>query len=171
MNKGGADLSFDEILHGVRELVECDGRVAYRVLKRCFELDDEDIEDIKADLIEAKRLARDEDGKVLVWLDGAANRLDADAPAATKRADRENVESASADRRLLTVMFCDIVGSTELATHFDAEDLRELIREYQEICSGVITSFDGYIAQYLGDGLLVYFGYPLALEDEASRSI
>ena len=164
-------MSFDEILHGVRELVERDGRVAYRVLKRRFELDDEDIEDIKADLIEAKRLARDEDGKVLVWLDGAANRLDADAPASTKRAERENVESASADRRLLTVMFCDIVGSTELATHFDAEDLRELIREYQEICAGVITSFGGYIAQYLGDGLLVYFGYPLALEDEASRSV
>ena len=69
---GGTCLLIDELLLAVRGLIEHEGRVAYRMLKRRFELDDDDIEDIKSDLIDAKRLARDEDGKVIVWLgDGA----------------------------------------------------------------------------------------------------
>ena len=58
-------------------------------------------------------------------------------------------------------MFCDLVGSTELAARLDPEDLREVVRAYQEVCDAVIARFDGHVAQYLGDGLLVYFGYPV----------
>jgi class 3 adenylate cyclase len=68
-------------------------------------------------------------------------------------------------------MFVDIVGSTELSGRFDPEDLREIVREYQQSCTRVITKYDGHIAQLLGDGLLVYFGYPVAHEDDAQRSV
>src|SRR5438034_75949 len=79
--------------------------------------------------------------------------------------------AAEAERRQLTVMFCDLVGSTTLAGQMDPEDLHEVVRAYQTTCAEVIQRFDGYIAQYLGDGLLVYFGYPQAHEDDAQRAV
>jgi Adenylate and Guanylate cyclase catalytic domain len=79
--------------------------------------------------------------------------------------------ASDAERRQLTVLFCDLVDSTRLASELDPEDLREVVRAYQEACAKVIARFDGHIAQYLGDGLLVYFGYPLAHEDDAQRAV
>src|SRR5262245_53893918 len=76
-----------------------------------------------------------------------------------------------AERRQLTVMFIDLVESTSLSAQLDPEDLREVIQAYQRVCSEVITRFDGHIAQLLGDGLLVYFGYPQAHEDDAQRAV
>src|SRR4029077_15497545 len=76
-----------------------------------------------------------------------------------------------AERRQLTVMFCDLVDSTALSGQLDPEDLREVVRAYQRVCSEIITRFDGHIAQLLGDGLLVYFGYPQAHEDDAQRAV
>jgi len=76
-----------------------------------------------------------------------------------------------AERRQLTVMFCDLVGSTTLSARLDPEDLREVVCSYQEAAADVIQGFDGHIAQYLGDGLLVYFGYPKAHEDDAHRAV
>ena len=84
---------------------------------------------------------------------------------------KEYITAPEAERRQLTVMFCDLVGSTPLAEQLDPEELREEIRSYQEVCAEVIDRFDGYIAQYLGDGLLVYFGYPLSHEDDAQRAV
>ncbi|MFL5589236.1 MAG: AAA family ATPase [Ktedonobacteraceae bacterium] len=78
---------------------------------------------------------------------------------------------ADAERRQLTVMFCDLVDSTVLSGQLDPEDLREVIRAYQTTCAEVIQRFEGHIAQYLGDGLLVYFGYPQAHEDDAQRAV
>jgi class 3 adenylate cyclase/predicted ATPase len=78
---------------------------------------------------------------------------------------------AEAERRQLTVMFCDLVGSTALSTQLDPEELREVIQTYQQTCVAVISQFEGYVGQYLGDGLLVYFGYPAAHEDDAARAI
>jgi class 3 adenylate cyclase len=75
-----------------------------------------------------------------------------------------------AELRQLSVMFCDLVGSTAIADALDPEDLRDITGEYHAVCSRVIESFGGHIAQYLGDGLLVYFGYPLAHEDDARRA-
>jgi len=76
-----------------------------------------------------------------------------------------------AERRQLTVLFCDLVDSTRLASQLDPEELREVVRAYQATCAKVIARFEGHIAQYLGDGLLVYFGYPLAHEDDAPRAV
>ncbi len=76
-----------------------------------------------------------------------------------------------AERRQLTVMFCDLVGSTALSEQLDPEELREVVQQYQEVCAHVIGRYEGHIAQYLGDGLLVYFGYPAAHEDDAQRAV
>ena len=76
-----------------------------------------------------------------------------------------------AENRTLTVMFCDLVGSTALSSSMDPEDLRELMRDYQTACTSVVTAYDGFVAQYLGDGIMVYFGYPRAQEDAAERAI
>ena len=83
----------------------------------------------------------------------------------------ETLPPPEAERRRLTVLFCDLVGSTTLAGHLDPEDLREVVRAYHQTCAEVIHRFDGYIAQYLGDGVLVYFGYPVAHEDDAQRAV
>jgi predicted ATPase/class 3 adenylate cyclase len=78
---------------------------------------------------------------------------------------------AEAERRHLTVMFCDLVNSTLLSTTLDPEDHREIIRSYQNVCAQVIARYQGYIAQYLGDGIMVYFGYPQAHEDDGERAV
>src|SRR5262245_27232415 len=80
-------------------------------------------------------------------------------------------DSPAAERRQLTVLFCDLAGSTALSEQLDPEELRDIVRAYQAVCAEVIQRFDGHIAQYLGDGLLVYFGYPLAHEDDAQRAV
>lgn len=76
-----------------------------------------------------------------------------------------------AERRQLSVMFCDLVGSTALSARLDPEELRAAVRGYQAASAEVIARYDGYVAQYLGDGLLVYFGYPAAHEDDAQRAV
>ncbi len=76
-----------------------------------------------------------------------------------------------AERRQLTVLFCDLVESTALSDQLDPEDYRELIQAYHHTCAEVIHRYEGYIAQYLGDGLLVYFGWPQAHEDDAQRAV
>jgi class 3 adenylate cyclase/tetratricopeptide (TPR) repeat protein len=76
-----------------------------------------------------------------------------------------------AERRQLTVLFCDLVGSTAFSEKLDPEDLHEVLQEYHSASTEVIRRFEGYVAQYLGDGLLVYFGYPMAHEDEARRAV
>jgi class 3 adenylate cyclase/DNA-binding winged helix-turn-helix (wHTH) protein len=81
------------------------------------------------------------------------------------------VSSPEAERRRLTVLFCDLVDSTSLAAHLDPEDLRDVVHAYHRTCVEVIHRFDGYIAQYLGDGILVYFGSPVAHEDDAQRAV
>ena len=68
-------------------------------------------------------------------------------------------------------MFCDLVGSTALSTGMDPEDLRDVIASFQNRCSAAIRRYDGFVAKYMGDGILVYFGYPRAHEDEAERSV
>ena len=76
-----------------------------------------------------------------------------------------------AERRHLTLMFVDLVGSTELAARLDPEDMSALIRAYQNTVAGEITRFEGHIAKYMGDGVLAYFGWPRAHEDEAERAV
>ncbi|MBV8091387.1 MAG: adenylate/guanylate cyclase domain-containing protein, partial [Alphaproteobacteria bacterium] len=77
---------------------------------------------------------------------------------------------SEAERRQLTVMFCDLVGSTPLSTRFDPEDLREIVGAYHRCVTDTVGRFGGFVAKYMGDGVLVYFGYPEAHEDDAERA-
>jgi class 3 adenylate cyclase/predicted ATPase len=186
-------MTFDEVLLQIQELLQREKRVSYRGLKRRFALDDEYLEDLKEELIGAKRLAADEDGRFLVWRGGAVKeetgkRRNGETEKIGLEFSVQGLESGgqgrtspdsglrdsgreAAERRQLTVMFCDLVGSTALSAQLDPEDLREVVRAYQQTSAAVIARYDGYIAQYLGDGLLVYFGYPTAHEDDAARAV
>src|ERR1700744_2498449 len=79
--------------------------------------------------------------------------------------------SLAPERRQLTVMFCDLVGSTALAHELDPEDFRDVIVRFHQRTQRLTRHYEGYVAQYLGDGVLAYFGYPLAHEDDAARAI
>ena len=176
-------MTFREVLSQVIAWLQQDKRVSYRAVKRQFHLDDEYLADLKDELIEVQRVAVDHDGTILVWTGGVPTPpADFPLPRPTlqpvTQADQPTQAespplappSPDAERRQLTVLFCDLVDSTVLASQLDPEELREVVRAYQETCAKVITRFDGHIAQYLGDGLLIYFGYPLAHEDDAQRA-
>jgi class 3 adenylate cyclase len=161
-------MDFFAVLAQVQELLQRQGRVSYRALKVQFSLDDDQLEALKDELIEAQRLATDERGRVLVWIGATETRPDQPVQSIPLAAP---LPSPEAERRQLTVLFCDLVDSTRLAQQLDPEDLRQVIRAYQAVCAAVIQRFAGHIAQYLGDGLLVYFGYPQAHEDNAQRAV
>jgi class 3 adenylate cyclase len=93
------------------------------------------------------------------------------APPAPETAEPVRTTVADGERRQLTVMFCDLVGSSELAQRVDAEEMREIMRAYQQTCADVVARFEGHLAQFLGDGVLAYFGYPQAHEDAAERAV
>ena len=98
--------------------------------------------------------------------------LSTEAPNAAIIAPRSDAPvSAGAERRQLTVMFCDLVGSTELSARLDPEDLREVITAYHRAVAEIVADFDGFISRYMGDGVLAYFGYPQAHEDDAERAV
>ncbi len=79
--------------------------------------------------------------------------------------------SPAAERRQLTIMFCDLVGSTELSARLDPEDLREVMRRYQDTVAGLVARFEGHVAKFLGDGVLAFFGWPRADEDQVERAV
>jgi predicted ATPase/class 3 adenylate cyclase len=170
-------MTFEEILDQAIAMLQRRGRLTYGALKRQFQLDDAYLEDLKNELIAGQRLAIDEGGNVLVWTGGTempprvTPSVSQAARASREAATPAAPSPAEAERRQLTVLFCDLVDSTPLASQLDPEDLREVVRAYQDTCAKVIARYEGYIAQYLGDGLLVYFGYPLAHEDDAQRAV
>src|ERR1700729_2000010 len=104
--------------------------------------------------------------------------LRSDASGKTRSVDATTTSSAlsthpedRAERRQVTVMFSDLVGSTALSARMDPEDLREVISAYQKCVAETVGRFDGFVAKYMGDGVLVYFGYPQAHEDDAERAV
>lgn len=99
---------------------------------------------------------------------GARRRILA---AAAEVGERPRVEAVDAERRQLTLMFCDLVGSTELSQRIDPEDLRDVMRAYQDVVVGAVRTFGGHVANYLGDGILAYFGWPHADEDQAAQAV
>src|SRR5262245_20254547 len=179
------------VLWLVRALLQHEGRVSYRILRQVFGFDEARLAGVRAELL-FTRCAMDEDGQGLVWTghtpsattptslrvpaDGALGETTAaNLPATTDSAATPPPTLArgtsEAQRRQLTVLFCDLVDSTRLSQQLDPEDLRQVVRAYQEIAAEVIHHFEGHIAQYLGDGLLVYLGYPRAHEDDARRAV
>ena len=165
-------MTFEEVLGQVRELLQSKQRVSYRALKRQFALDDDYLEDLKAELIKAERVAVDEDGEVLVWTGGAPKSETATPPVSSDPSPKTlAARPAGGERRQLTVEFIDLVGSTTLSHQLDPEDYHARVVAYQAVCHQVIARYEGHIAQYLGDGVLVYFGYPTAHEEDAARAV
>jgi class 3 adenylate cyclase len=174
-------MKFSAVVAQTLAWLQREGRVSYRALKLEFDLNDEALDALKEELIDAKHLAIDENGKVLVWagdggLASSVQRLALEgkgqvSTVPTLDSRLSDPRPTTAERRQLTVMFCDLVGSTALSAQLDPEELREVVRAYQQTCAEVIQRYEGHIAQYLGDGLLVYFGYPTAHEDDARRAV
>jgi class 3 adenylate cyclase len=126
-------------------------------------------------------IATDLDGELLVWAPegrtAQAKRTALSEPLpALRQAERPPAPTAdrdlpSAERRHLTVMFCDLADSTHLSAGLDPEDMGDVIRAYHEAVSEAVRRFDGYIAKFMGDGVLIYFGYPNAQEKDAERAV
>lgn len=125
------------------------------------DLTEQDLRELNIPLGHRKRLLR-----AIGALQSPDTLVRPDRAAALSPASR-----TEAERRQLTVMFCDLVDWTALSTRVDPEDLREVIRAYQDACADVVKEYNGYVAKYLGDGVLVYFGYPQAHEDDAARAV
>ena len=158
-------MTFYDLLDQVRALLQQRGRLSYRALRRQFELDDAQLDDLKFELIEIQGVAVDQDGALLAWMGTA------EGPALPDGATSARPGTVEAERRQLTVLCCDLVGSTALAEELDPEDLRTVVRGYHGACAGVIDRFGGVIVRRVGDSLLVNFGYPQAHEDDAARAV
>ena len=150
-------MSFLDTVARAKTYLREHGRVSLRGLKREFELDDEALEELIEELVDIQQVAARE-GKAIAWMGGTVQAGGAESVAAPLAPAPEHAPEA--ERRQLTVLFCDLVDSTKLAAGLDPEDWREVVRAYQQTCSDVLEGFEGRVAQYLGDGLLVYFGYP-----------
>jgi class 3 adenylate cyclase/predicted ATPase len=173
-------MTFEEILDQAIAMVQRRGRVTYRTLKLQFALDDEQLATLKDELLYSQPHVVDDAGRGVLWT-GARERPTDSPPSAPSAsppgqptlgalppAERT---ASDAERRQLTVMFCDLVDSTKLSSQLDPEEYREVVRAYQRVCTDVIQRYDGYVAQLLGDGLLIYCGYPQAHEDDAQRAV
>ena len=123
------------------------------------DLTDGDLEKMGVSIGHRKRLL-----KAIAALAGPAPAPPAAATPIPQAAD-------AAERRQLTVMFCDLVGSTAMSARLDPEDMREVIRAYQDACSGAVARYDGFVAKFMGDGVLAYFGFPRAHEEDAGRAV
>src|SRR5262245_34326145 len=159
-------MTFEELLAQVLQLLQREGRLSYRALKVRFNVDDDYLEALKDEIIEAKQQAVDENGKVLVWTGGSGTTPVLVAPSdiahhtpgtellSAERLARLRAEPAlqavdppgtvgtsKAERRQLTVMFCDLINSTGLAGRLDLEEFREMVRSYQATCAEVIQHF------------------------------
>jgi class 3 adenylate cyclase len=178
-------MEFYDILDQIVVLLQRRGRVTYSALKLQFTLDDDQLAVLKDELLYAHTQVVDDTGCGLRWMGDTATTR-APAPSASPYAPQPVTQadyplqgisppttprSLEAERRQLTVLFCDLADSTRLAGQLDPEDLREVVLAYQATCVEMVQRFDGHVAQYLGDGLLVYFGYPQAHEDDAQRAV
>lgn len=179
MNKAQED--FTALLERVSTFLMVEQRVSYRGLKRQFGLDDEDIEDIKDELIHARQIAADEGGRVLVWRDDTRSTQIRLAGPASIRADSYtpnhlaekilSIRSAiEGEKKQVTVMFCDIAKSMELAERLGPENWHAVINEFFALLSESVHFLEGTINQYTGDGIMALFGAPLAAEDHALRA-
>jgi class 3 adenylate cyclase len=133
-----------------------DNKIDWEVLPR---LTSEDLREIGVAAIGHRR-------KLLA----AIAALGASAATTTPTAAVSDASAAEAERRQLTVMFCDLVGSRPLSTRFDPEDLREIVGAYHRCVADTVARFGGFVAKYMGDGVVIYFGYPEAHEDDAERA-
>jgi class 3 adenylate cyclase len=182
-------MTFQEALAQVIDWLQHEQRLSYRALKRQFDLDDDYLEDLKEELIYSKRLAVDEDGRVLVWTGEteSAPPPSASVLASSLATDQKPppisytpqhltekiLTSRSAlegERKQVTVCFADIKDSTELIKDLDPEAAQQLLDPAIHIMMAAVHRFEGTVNQVLGDGIMALFGAPLSHEDHAARA-
>jgi class 3 adenylate cyclase/tetratricopeptide (TPR) repeat protein len=173
-------MTFEEIVDQALAMLQRRGRVAYRTLKRQFNLDDEALEDLKTELIKAQRLAVDEDGDVLVWTGGTTSP---EIPAMEQTRAPLSYTPAhlvekiflsktalEGERKQVTVLFADLKGSMELLADRDPEDARAILDPVLERLMAAVHRYEGTVNQVMGDGIMALFGAPIAHEDHAVRA-
>jgi class 3 adenylate cyclase len=176
-------MDYEAVLAQVLELLQREKRLSYRVLKRHLWVDDDELEDLKEDLIYAKKLAVDEEGRVLVWTGDATaepsmvspGRAPDQAPLAYTPAHlTEKILASRAalegERKQVTVLFADIKDSTELIRDLDPEAAQQLLDPAIHRMMEAVHRFEGTVNQVLGDGIMALFGAPIAHEDHALRA-
>src|SRR5262249_35865342 len=124
------------------------------------ELNEHDLEKLGVSMGHRKRLIK-----------AISQAFSSSLQAPNTRTDPGSTPTATAERRHLTVVMCDLVGSTSLSTRLDPEDLRRILFEFQRCCADAIRRYEGHIARLMGDGVLAYFGFPTAHEDDAERAV
>ncbi len=162
-------MKFKKALREAVWILLTEGRVSRRRLSQEFGLSPEALEALCFELIEVKGWAVDESADVLAWRAGQAMPRPQTTTAGGEAPRGER--NSEGERRQLTVMFCDLIGSTALSTQLDPEDMQKVITTYQETVAPVIENLGGFIAKYMGDGILIYFGYPQGLEKDAERAV
>src|SRR4029453_2138193 len=172
-------MTFDESLTQVLDLRQREKRVSYRALKRRFDVDDDYLEDLKDELIYAKKLAIDEDDRVLVWIGETASALPpASAPDKASTQERQppisytppyltekiltSRTALEGERKQVTVLFADLKGSMELLAGRDPEEARHLLDPVLERLMAAVHRYEGTVNQIMGDGIMALFGAPLA---------
>src|SRR5215510_5896850 len=172
-----------EVVEQVLALLQREGRVSYRALKRQFGLDDDYLEDLKAEIIAAKQLAIDEDGKVLVWtgkgsLGSSVRGLESSVPlpqapvsytpkhlAERILAEQVALEArgtSGGERKTITALFADIKGSVSLIEDLDPEEAQNVIDPALKLMMDTVHRYEGYVVQSTGDGIFAFLGAPIA---------
>src|SRR5712691_8351847 len=151
-------MTFDDILAQIIDLLKRQGRVSYSALKRRFDLNDDYLNDLKDELLYVHPV-RDDEGRGLLWTGDmasgqeVASHLTQPRPQPAAQA-QQSPQAPEAERRQLTVMFCDLVDSTKLSSQLDPEEYRDVVRAYQTACTEVIRRYDGHMAVRTGLGIL-----------------
>ena len=182
-------MKFSDIIDQAKALLQRQGRLTYRSLKREFDLEDEALEDLKFELIEGQELAVDKDGKILVWKGAAGTPSPPSGEASPSPppvsytpphlverilAEREAMEArggTEGERKTITALFADLKGSTALIEGLDPEEARAVIDPALQLMMDAVHRYEGYVAQALGDGIFALFGAPLAHEDHPQRAL
>src|SRR5256885_12028160 len=172
-------MTFEEVLEQALAMLQRQGRVSYRALKRQFGVDEAYLEDLKLEIIEIHQVAIDQDGTMLVWTGGSPPASAPAAPSASPQI-REPLSytpphlaekiltSRSAlegERKQVTVLFCDLTNSTPIAERIGPEAMHTLLNRFFEIALNEVHRYEGTINQFLGDGFMALFGAPIAHED------
>ena len=182
-------MSFIEVIDQITALLRERKRISYRVLKREYDLTDDDIEDLKEELIHTQEVAAEKDGRMLIWQDNEVSSSTPTSPppqsqppasytpqhlAERIRAEQQAMESrgrADGERKTITALFADLKGSTALIEGLDPEEARAIIDPALQLMMDAVHRYDGYVAQALGDGIFALFGAPIAHEDHPQRAL
>jgi class 3 adenylate cyclase/tetratricopeptide (TPR) repeat protein len=181
-------MTFEEILNQAIALLQRQGRVSYRALKRQFDLDEAYVEDVKLELIEVHQVAVDRNNTMLVWIGGAAVQPSSAADAVLGRSRAPDTPpltytpphltdkilaarpALEGERKQVTVLFADLKGSMELLADRDPEEARQILDPVLEQMMAAVHRYEGTVNQVMGDGIMALFGAPIAHEDHAVRA-